>query len=79
MKNNCSYCGKRIKQNRLWCSLDCKVAYFEKKKKKRDKTYIPKEEKRKKQRYELKDIISNEQLEAMIKEVDNNIEKRMKS
>jgi len=73
MVHRCGHCGKIMKSNINFCSMDCQVLYFEKINKIRIGTWINK----KKRRIGLSDILSEENLKAMIKETERSIDKKM--
>ena len=78
VKSTCTYCGKRINNDKLFCSMECKTSYFEKRQQIKDGKYVSKKKQDKKKVYGLSDILSPEQLEEMMKESENYIDKKMK-
>lgn len=76
IKYYCESCGKQVMTNATFCSLGCKLAYFRKLRQRKKYGHIHKKEKRKKKIYGLSDILNEEQIAEMKKEVEDNLEKR---
>ena len=78
IKYTCRYCGKKINTNEIFCSIKCKVLYFEKQQKIRNGTYISKKTQNKRKVYSLSDILDKEQLKEMIRKSKNKIKRDMR-
>ena len=79
IKYRCGRCGKIMRTNRNFCSMDCQVLYFEKMNKIRTETFINKKTQSKRHIYRVSDILNKENLKQMVKESEKNIDIRMKN
>lgn len=77
IKYRCGYCGKIMRTNRNFCSMECKVLYFEKMDKIRTKTLTNKKKQSKRRVFELSDILNKKDLKQMVEETEKNIDIRM--
>lgn len=77
IKYRCGYCGKLMKTNKNFCSVNCKILYFEKINKLKNKIKINKKTQSKRRVFGLQDILNKEDLKAIIKKTERNIDKRM--
>ena len=76
IKYVCSYCGKRIYSNKLFCNMECQLAYFEKRNKIKAEKVISKKKNDKRHIYGLRDILTNEEIDDMVEKIKKNIEKK---
>ena len=75
IKYRCIYCRKIILHNKLFCNKDCRDLYFEKMSKIKHGTWTNKNQH--KRRIGLKDLLSEENLKAMVKDTEKNIDERI--
>lgn len=76
IKYRCIHCKKIIPYNKLFCNKECKEQYFEKKSKIKDGTWTNKKNQVKRQTG-LSNLLSEENLKAMVKDTEKNIDERM--
>lgn len=78
IKYVCVYCGKGMYSNKLFCSEECRILYFEKKNKITIEEYMPQKKQDKRRVYGLLDILDDEKIADMVKETTKNIDKKLK-
>jgi len=77
IKNRCIHCKKIIPHNQLFCSKECRDSYFEKNSKIINEAQTNK--KQSKRRVGLYDLLSEENLKAMIEKTEQNIDKKKRN
>ena len=77
----CAYCGSHLGLNHSgnFCNNDCQEQYTKRQCKIREGTYLNKHKQNKRRIFELKDILNEEDLKAMISETKLNIDKKSKN
>lgn len=74
IKYRCGVCGKIMRTNRNFCSLDCRALYFKKMIENRNGITINKKRQRKIHIYNLSELLNEENLKAMVEESEKNID-----
>ena len=75
LKFYCKHCGIVIRANNNFCSVKCKLAYF---REIRIGSYVNKKTQNKGRIFELSDILKDNDLKAMVKQTEKNIDKKIK-
>ena len=78
LKYRCGYCGKKMKSNKNFCSINCQASYFEKMNRIKIKTQINKKTQSKRHVFKLSDILNEGSIQQMIEESERNINIKMK-
>ena len=73
LKYRCLCCRKILPRNKLFCNKECRDLYFERIKNVKIKTWINKS----KRRTGVSDILNEENLKVMVKNIENKIDERM--
>lgn len=76
IKYRCIHCREIIPHNKLFCNNDCRDLYFEKINDTKIKTWTNKKN-QSKRRIDLSNLLSEENLKAMVSETKRSIDKRM--
>ena len=77
IKYQCKHCGKLITLNKNFCSMNCKILYFEKINKIENKAWINKKTQNKHRVFGLQDILNKEEFQQIIKKTERNIDVKM--
>ena len=75
IKYYCEFCGRKVRFAGTFCSVSCKQAFFRKQKQIKNSRYISKKKQRKRRIHGLSDILDEEQIAEMKREVENNLKK----
>lgn len=77
LKNRCIHCREIISYNKLFCSKECQVLYFEKMNEIKIGTWTNKKTQSKRRGFKLSNLLNEENLKAMIEKTERNIDKKM--
>jgi len=74
IKYRCGYCGIIMKENKNFCSIECKILYLKKMDKIKNGKYTSKKKQSKQHVNISANILSEEYLKQMVEETERNID-----